>query len=203
MEPMRTAVVGAGTMGADIAEVLALAGCDVVLQSRRAEARESFLTAVARHHARSRKRGRMSPEEYDAAMARVRTTGDYEGFSDRQIVIEAVVEEAPVKHQVLRILERVCPADTIIASTTSSFTIGELAAMADYPARILGLHFFNPVRFINLVEVIATPLSAPAFVAAAMAFLERVGRRPLRVRDGVGFLVNRLMFPAAAEGCRA
>jgi 3-hydroxyacyl-CoA dehydrogenase/enoyl-CoA hydratase/3-hydroxybutyryl-CoA epimerase len=189
-------------MGADIAELLALAGCDVVLQSRRAEAQERFRVAVARHHDRSVKRGRMTPEERDAAVARARTTSTYEGFADREIVIEAVVEEAQVKVDVLRTLEDVCPPDTIIASTTSSLTIGELAEAAARPERVLGLHFFNPVRFIELVEVIATPMTAPARVVNAMLFLEMIGRKPLSVRDGVGFLVNRLLFPAAAEGCR-
>jgi 3-hydroxyacyl-CoA dehydrogenase/enoyl-CoA hydratase/3-hydroxybutyryl-CoA epimerase len=203
MGPMRAGVVGAGTMGADIAEVLALAGCDVVLQSRRAEARERFQAAVARHHDRSVRRGRMTLEERDMAVARARTTDDYRGFADRDIVIEAVVEELPVKVQVLRTVEGVCRPETVVASTTSSLTIGELADAAVRPERVLGLHFFNPVRIIQLVEVITTPLSAAERVVDAMLFLKMIGRTPLRVRDCVGFLVNRLLFPAAAEGCRA
>jgi len=202
MAPMRAAVVGAGTMGADIAEVLALAGCDVVLQSRRGEARSRFEAAVAQHYDRGVKRGRMTPGERDTALARVRTTGSYEGFADREIVIEAVVEEAAVKAGVLGILEEVCRPDAVIASTTSSLTIAELAETAVRPERILGLHFFNPVRFIHLVEVIATPMTAPERLHEAMTFVKLIEREPLRVRDGVGFLVNRLLFPAALEGCR-
>lgn len=202
MASIRAAVVGAGTMGAGIAEVLALAGCDVVLQSRREEAGERFRAALAQHYDRAVRRGRMSREERDAGVARARATSSFEGFEDREIVVEAVVEEAPVKARVLRTLEGLCPPAAIIASTTSSFTIGELAAATSHPERVLGLHFFNPVRFVRLVEVIATPLSAPAHVVAATAFVKTIGRVPLHIRDGVGFLVNRLLFPATAEGCR-
>ena len=202
MAPMRAGVVGAGTMGAGIAEVLALAGCDVVLQSRRPEAHERFHAALALQYERGMKRGRISAAERDAALARARTTASFEGFGDREIVIEAVVEEASVKADVLRTLERVCPRDAVIASTTSSLTIGELADAAARPERVVGLHFFNPVRFVRLVEVISTPMTAPAHLAAAMLFVTLIRRMPLRVRDSVGFLVNRLLIPAAAEGCR-
>jgi 3-hydroxyacyl-CoA dehydrogenase len=202
MAPIRAGVVGAGTMGAGIAEVLALAGCDVVLQTRRSHAGEQFVDGLAQRYDRALRRGRMTPAEHTAARARVRATDAYDGFADREIVIEAVAEEAPIKAEVLETLERVCPSDAVLASTTSSFTIGDLAAAAARPERVLGLHFFNPVRFVRLVEVIATPLTAPAHVAQAMMFVKLIGMVPLRIRDGTGFLVNRLLFPATAEGCR-
>jgi len=189
-------------MGAGIAEVLALAGCDVVLQTRRPQARERFLDGLAQRYDRALKRGRMTPAEHTAARARARATDAYDGFADREIVIEAVVEEAPVKAEVLRTLERVCPPDAVLASTTSSLTIRELAEAATRPERVLGLHFFNPVRFVRLVEVIATPVTAPTHVVQAIMFVKLIGMLPLRIRDGTGFLVNRLLFPATAEGCR-
>ena len=202
MEPVRTAVVGAGTMGMDIAEILALAGCDVVLQSRRAEARERFLATLARHYERQVKRGRLAAEAKAVELERARVTGDFEGFGDRQIVIEAVEEDASVKAQVLARLEEVSPPAALIASTTSSLAIAGIAAAASRPERVIGLHFFNPARFVRLVEVVSTPATTAAGVVEALRFLELIGRVPLRVADGVGFLVNRLLIPATLEGCR-
>lgn len=189
-------------MGGDIAVCLVHAGCDVVLQSRRAEARDRFLGTVAEHCARQVRHGRMSAEEAAASRARARATGAYEGFQDREFVLEAVSEDTGAKAEVLRHLEQICSPEAVIATTTSSLTIGELAATLSRPERLVGTHFFNPVRFIRVVEVVHTPRTAPAYLARATRFVEVAGKTPLHVPDGVGFLVNRVLLPGLLEGVR-
>lgn len=178
---MRAAVVGAGPLGTAVAEELADAGCDVVLHSRRAAARIGFV---------------------ERGSVRARTTGSFEGFEDREIVIEAVAEDLALKADTLRTIEARCPPDTVIASTAAAAPIRALAAEADHPGRVLGLHFVAPGRAVRLVEVVSTPWTTPVAVAEVMLFADMLGRTPLRVPDVPGFLVNRLLLPALLEVCR-
>lgn len=202
MTGLRVGVVGGGTMGLGIARCLARAGCDVVLQSRRPELRERFLGAVARQARRRSTRQLPSGRSPGTGVGAARATASYEGFHDRQLVVEAVAEDLALKRAQVRQLERVCPAHTVLCSTTSSFTVNELSAGATSPGRLVGTHFLYPVEFTPIVEVVRGAHTTAESAALAERAVATMGKRPLAVADGCGFLVNRWIIPVLLEGLR-
>ena len=192
----RIGVVGSGTMGAGIAELCALRGLDV----RLAVSRESSLTAAPRRIAASLERqvakGRIEADARDAALARITVGMDLADLSDRDLVIEAGPEDESVKLELFTALDKATAPSAILASTTSSISITRLAGATTRAARVLGVHFFNPVGVLPLVEIVPTLLSAPEVVDEVESFVGTVlGKTCVRAADSSGFIVNALLIP--------
>ncbi|HEX3425375.1 MAG TPA: 3-hydroxybutyryl-CoA dehydrogenase [Acidimicrobiales bacterium] len=200
----RVGVVGCGLMGSGIAEVAARAQLDVVI----VEASESSLAdgrkRVESSLARAVRHGKLSPDQQDAARNRMTFTTDYSLLADRQLVVEAVVESEPVKAAVFaRLDEVVTDRDAILASNTSSIPIMKLAMVTSRPAQVVGIHFFNPVPVLALVEVVVSLLTDAAVAAAAEEFAaSQLGKHVIRSQDRAGFIVNSLLIPYLLSAIR-
>ena len=193
----RVGVVGAGQMGSGIAEVAAKAGADVVVF----EPTEALLGAgrdrITGSLERAASRGKLSEADRDATLARFRFTTNLADLSDRQLVIEAVVEDETVKGKIFAQLdELITDPDAVLASNTSSIPIMKIAAATKNPSRVLGLHFFNPVPVLPLVELVSTLVTAPEAAARVERFAaEGLGKQVVRCGDRSGFVVNALLVP--------
>jgi len=189
-------VVGSGIMGAGIAEVAARSGCDVVVREVTAELADAGRARIAASLERAVTRGKLAPADRDATLARIRTTTSLDDLSDRDLVIEAVVEDEPTKTALYRELSAVVRPDCVLASNTSSIPISRLAAAAQGPERVLGMHFFNPVPVLPLVELVPSLRTGQSTVDAARAFAEdRLGKKTVLCKDRAGFVVNALLVP--------
>ena len=189
-------VVGAGIMGAGIAEVAARRGCDVVVLEVSEQAAAAGRERIAASVARAVSGGKLTAPEGDAALGRLRFTTTYDDFADRDVVIEAIVEDEAEKISVFQALGKAVRPDCLLASNTSSIPIMKLAAAAEGPERVIGMHFFNPVPVLPLVELIPSLLTAPETVERARAFAaDRLGKRTVLSADRAGFVVNALLIP--------
>jgi 3-hydroxybutyryl-CoA dehydrogenase len=189
-------VVGSGIMGAGIAEVAARSGCDVVVREVTAELADAGRARIAASLERAVTRGRLAAADRDATLARIRTTTSLDDLADRDLVIEAVVEDEPTKTALYRELSAVVRPDCVLASNTSSIPISRLAAAAQGPERVLGMHFFNPVPVLPLVELVPSLRTGQSTVDAARAFAEdRLGKKTVLCKDRAGFVVNALLVP--------
>jgi enoyl-CoA hydratase/3-hydroxyacyl-CoA dehydrogenase len=196
------AVVGAGNMGSGIAQKMATEGYDVVLvdvdDAKVARGVESIRRTVAEGIAR----GVFSKDAAASILARIRPSTRFADLSDADLVIEAVFEDLDVKREVFGQLDRVCGADAILATNTSSFAVSDIAASTQWPERVIGLHYFYHPAKNRLVEVVAGPRSASWAVASAWALQEAIGKTPIRSRDSCGFIVNRFFSPWLNEAAR-
>ncbi|MDT8342360.1 MAG: 3-hydroxybutyryl-CoA dehydrogenase, partial [Longimicrobiales bacterium] len=202
MEIERVGVVGAGLMGSGIAEVAARAGCDVVVREVDEAAVEAGRQRVRRSLDRAVERERLSATERDRALERLRFTTELEALADRDLVVEAIVEDAELKAELFRALDGLCAPGAVLATNTSSIPVTELAAATDRPERVLGLHFFNPVPVMRLVEVVRTLATADAVAASAFEFARRLGKVPIAAPDRSGFVVNLLLVPFMLDAIR-
>jgi 3-hydroxybutyryl-CoA dehydrogenase len=192
----RVGVVGSGIMGAGIAEVAARAGCDVLVREVTAELAEAGRARIAASLERAVTRGKLAADDRDATLARIRTTTALEELADRELVVEAVVEDVATKTALYRELSGIVRADCVLASNTSSIPISKLAAAAQGPERVLGMHFFNPVPVLPLVELVPSLRTGQSTVDAARAFAEqRLGKKTVLCKDRAGFVVNALLVP--------
>jgi 3-hydroxybutyryl-CoA dehydrogenase len=200
----KVGVVGAGLMGAEIALVCALAGRDVVLADTSADNLARALDNLGRVLDKGIQRGFFEPEQKDQSLARIRAVTDLAAFADRDLVVEAVFEDEQVKAGVFRVLDQVCRPDAIIASNTSTISITILASYvaAERRAAFLGTHYFSPVSRMKLVEVIPGLDTSDATVEAVMSFSREIGKTPIRVKDVVGFAVNRVLHVFMIEAMR-
>ncbi len=198
-EVTRVGVLGAGVMGGGIAQLVADRGMPVRMKDITAEALGHGYAAAARIWRHERERRRLTPRELAARMARLSGGLDYAGFARCEVTLEAVVETLAVKQAVLAEWEAVVPDTAIFASNTSALSIGQIAARARRPGRVVGMHFFNPVHRMPLVEVIRGERTGEETVATVFTLARRLGKTPVVVRDGPGFLVNRLLSPYLAE----
>ena len=200
----RVGVVGAGLMGSEIALVFALAGKDVLLSDVSEDSLKRALDNLGKVLDKGAQRGFYPTEQKAPTLARIRTTTDLALYADRDLVIEAVFEDEKVKADTFRKLDAVCADACIIASNTSTISISGLAAHVK-PARrsrFLGTHFFSPVSRMKLVEVIPGLDTAPETVETAMAACKEAGKVPIRVKDVVGFAVNRILHAFMIEAVR-
>jgi 3-hydroxybutyryl-CoA dehydrogenase len=196
-------VVGSGIMGAGIAEVAARAGCDVVVREVTAELAEAGRARIAASLERAVSRGKLPAADRDATLARIRTTTSLDDLADRELVIEAVVEDEPTKTALYRELSGVVRPDCVLASNTSSIPISRLAAAAQGPERVLGMHFFNPVPVLPLVELVPSLRTGQSTVDTARAFAEqRLGKKTVLCKDRAGFVVNALLIPYLLSAVR-
>ncbi len=188
-------VVGCGIMGAGIAQICAAHGYRVRVTEEEPERLEQGLATIRRRLGRDVERGRLSRERHDRTLARLKGVETLAGFTDSDLVIEAVVEDLPVKKDLFEQLGDVCKEDAILASNTSSLSLSEMAASSGRPEQVIGIHFFNPPTVLPLVEVISSESTSQETVDAAMAFCDSIDRLTVRVKDSPGFIVNRLLVP--------
>ena len=199
----RVGVIGAGQMGAGIAEVSARAGVDVMVY----EPTEALTTTGTARITKSLERGvsvgKITERECTAALAKLKFTTSLADLSDRQLVIEAVIEDETVKRKIFAELDKlITDPDAVLASNTSSIPIMKIAAATQNPGRVLGLHFFNPVPLMKLVEVVQSILTEDATVAAAYEWVQAVGKVPVKTKDSTAFIVNRLLVPYLLDAIR-
>ncbi len=203
MSPRRVAVVGAGTMGAGIAYAVALAGFDVCLTDSRAEVLPLALGRLNDLLAVAVKRGKLTEPERFAVSAQLRAEHQFApAVSGAEVVIEAVHEHLGVKQQLFAELERAAPGDALLATNTSSLSVADIAAAVQDPSRVVGLHFFNPVHAMKLVEVVTHPRASPAAVERAVAFARALDKEPIVVQDSPGFASSRLGLALGLEAMR-
>lgn len=193
----RVGVIGAGQMGSGIAEVSAKAGADVLVYEPTDELVTAGNQRLTQSLERAAAKGKLSEDDRDAALARLKFTTDLADLADRQLVIEAVVEDEAVKGKIFAELDRVITdPDAVLASNTSSIPIMKIAAATQNPSRVLGLHFFNPVPVLPLVELVSTLVTAPEAAARTEQFASEVlGKKVVRCGDRSGFIVNALLVP--------
>jgi 3-hydroxybutyryl-CoA dehydrogenase len=199
MEIERVGVIGAGTMGNGIAQACAVAGIGVVMVDVGQAQVERGLAAIDASLARLQKKEKIGADARAAALSRVRGSTDYRALADAGLVIEAATEDLELKLRILREADGVIAKDAMLASNTSSISITALAAAVTRPERFLGMHFFNPVPMMALVELIRGLQTADATVDAATAFAKRLGKTPIVVRNSPGFVVNRILCPMINE----
>lgn len=196
------AVVGAGTMGAGIAESAALAGMSVVMLDVNEEALERGRQTIERDLERRVKKGRLSEDESRDVLSRVSTTVSVGDLSGASLVVEAVVEDMAVKQKVFEDLEGAVGEETVLATNTSSLSVAGIAAATGSPERVVGMHFFNPVPAMRLVEVVSGPSTELSALSRVEEVSEQLGKTPVRVSDTPGFIVNRVARPFYLEALR-
>ena len=200
--PNKVTILGAGIMGGGIAQLLSHRGVWVRLKDINYEAIAKGLKAAQGVYLQSVKRRRMKPFEVAARMAMISTTVDYSGFADADMAIEAVVEDMAIKKKVLAEVSQHVPAETILATNTSSLSVTEMGKVVKDPSKMIGFHFFNPVHRMPLVEIIITPQTSQETLAAGVEFAKRLGKTPVIVKDAPGFLVNRILLAYINEAGR-
>ncbi|WP_371367416.1 3-hydroxyacyl-CoA dehydrogenase PaaH [Pseudomonas sp. QL9] len=196
------AVIGAGAMGAGIAQVAAQAGHPVKLYDNRPGAAAQAVEGIDRQLGKLVEKGKLAAEQRSAIVARLQPAEAIETLADARLVIEAIVENLEVKRGLLRQLEEICAADCILASNTSSLSITTLAAGLKHPERVIGMHFFNPAPIMALVEVVSGLATAPELAKALHATSRNWGKQPVYTRSTPGFIVNRVARPFYAESLR-
>ncbi|MBU2548222.1 MAG: 3-hydroxybutyryl-CoA dehydrogenase [Proteobacteria bacterium] len=200
MEVKKLGVLGAGAMGHGIAQLAAVIGCEVVLRDIDMKFVEKGIAGMDKFMSRSVEKGKMSAEDKEAALARVKGTVNMSDLSDVDFVVEAVLEDLDLKKKVFAELDEVCRPDVILATNTSSMSITEIAKATKRPNQVVGMHFFNPAPIMRLVEVIRGYFTDDETVAATSALAQRMGKQTVEVKvDSPGFIVNRLMVPHMLE----
>jgi 3-hydroxybutyryl-CoA dehydrogenase len=192
-------VVGAGTMGHGIAQVAAQSGYDVVLVDVAPQALERGVAQIGKSLEKLVGKGKLTPEQRDHSLARLRSAGSLEALDGAGLVVEAVVERLEVKRAVLADLDRVCPPQTILATNTSSISITKLAAATQRPEKVIGMHFMNPVPLMQLIEVIRGLATSQETYDAVEAASRAMGKTPVEVHDAPGFVSNRVLMPMINE----
>ncbi len=195
----KVGVVGAGTMGAGIAQVISYSGIPVILKEINEEFLQRGVGTIRKIYEGRVAKGRMTPEELEQKMKLITPTTTDEPFKEVDLVIEAVPELMKIKEQVFRKLDAVCSEGTILASNTSALSISALGAMTKRPPQVVGLHFFYPAHVMKLVEVIPGLQTSDETVEAVTSFAESLRKFPVRVKECPGFLVNRLLMPYLNE----
>jgi len=203
MEIRTAAVLGAGTMGSGIAQVCALAGCATRLYDVAAERAAAGRDAVARSLKRGVEKGKVAAADADAALARIATTTDLAAaVAGADLVVEAAPEDLELKRKLFKAVSSPAPLHAILATNTSSLPIARIAEAATRPERVLGMHFFNPVPVMKLLELVAAETTAPETVERARAFGRRLGKEVIVVRDAPGFASSRLGLCLGMEAIR-
>ena len=203
MEIHRVGVLGGGAMGSGIAQVVAQAGFQVVLLDLSEALVQSGLEKIKKSLSRSVEKGKLSFDEKEAILRRVQATTRIEDLKGSELIIEAVFEDLNLKMGLFKQLDRICPPETLLASNTSTLSITQMAAGVSQPSTFLGLHFFNPVTAMRLVEVIAGLQTSRETADAGIQFVKTIKKVPIEAKDCPGFLVNRIILPYAGEAMLA
>jgi len=203
MPIQRVGVVGCGLMGSGIAQVSAQSGFMTVVREVSADLVEKGIKSVEKNLARLVEKGTITEAAKSEIRGRLKGTTSLEDLKDCDVIVEAIIEQLPAKRELFSLLDAICPASTIFASNTSSLTITEIAASTKRPQRFVGLHFFNPVPVMKLVEVVKTIATDPAVYEEMVEFGAKLGKTPVRANDSGGFIVNRLLVPYLLDAIRA
>lgn len=195
-------VIGAGVMGGGIAQILSDKNITVRLKDINYDALGKGLKAAADIYGQAVKRRKIKKSEAELRMSRISTTLDYSGFQNADCVIEAVVENMDIKKKVFAELGSQVPEHAILCTNTSALSVTEMAKVAKNPGRVIGLHFFNPVNRMPLIEIIHTEMTSPETIAATLELTKRLGKTPIIVKDSSGFLVNRILLGYINEAAR-
>ena len=199
----KVAVFGGGLMGSGIAQVSAAAGFPTTVREISRELCDKSRSSIEKTLAKGIERGKVTEKERDATLANLRFATELRDFADADLFIEAVVEDLDVKNSLWTQLNAVAKPDGIFASNTSSLTIVAMAAASGRPDKMLGLHFFNPVPLMKLVEVVRTITTSDETERTAIEFVKALGKEPIRAKDSSGFVVNRLLIPYMLDAIRS
>lgn len=202
-EIMTVGVVGAGTMGSGIAHVCARAGLNVLLCDVEKRFLDRALGQIRANLGREAAKGKLPETEIEPTLARIAATVDRDALAGAEIAIEAAPERFELKAQIFEALDRILPESAILATNTSSISITKLAALTSRPDRVIGMHFFNPVPVMVLVEVVRGPATSDATCAVVHALAMRLGKTPVEVNDAPGFVSNRVLMPLINEAAFA
>jgi len=202
-EIRKVGVLGGGLMGGGIAQVSAMAGLDTVVREISDAIIEKSKSGIDKTLAKGIEKGKVTSAQRDAALSKLSFTTDLAKLADCDIVIEAVVEDLEMKNAMWKDLNEVCGTDTIFASNTSSLTIAAMAAACGRPEKMLGLHFFNPVPLMKLVEVVKTITTSDETADTTFEFAKKLGKEPIRAKDNSGFVVNLLLIPYMIDAINA
>lgn len=202
MQIRKVGVVGCGTMGRGIAEVSARAGYPVLISDTQKEALDRATRALGVMLTREVRTGKIDEETKSAILGRFKQTMDMADFSECDLVIEAVVEDIEAKKSVFAALDRICPEHTILATNTSCLSVTEIGSATRRQDKVLGLHFFNPVPLMKLIEAVKTDSTSDDTLDAGRTFGESLGKTVITVPDTPGFIVNRLLFAYLSEAVR-
>jgi 3-hydroxybutyryl-CoA dehydrogenase len=199
----RVGVVGCGLMGSGIAQVCAAAGFETVVREVSPEVVSKGLAGIEKNLARLVEKGTITEAQKGEIRGRLKGTTAIEDLKDCDLVVEAIIEQLPAKRDLFAKLDTLCGPATIFASNTSSLTITEISTATKRPERFVGLHFFNPVPVMKLVEVVRTIATDPAVYEEMVEFGAKLGKVPVRAHDSTGFIVNRLLVPYLLDAIRA
>ncbi len=199
MEIRKVGVVGAGTMGNGIAQVFATAGYNVVMRDIKDEFIARGLATIRKSLERMASRAKITPEAKDAALGRIEATTEMNALADCDLVIEAALEEVTVKSQIFRELDAIVKPGAILATNTSSISVTKVAAATKRPDHVIGMHFFNPVPMMQLVEVIRALQTSDEVCRITEEVSRKVGKTPHTVKDSYGFVGNRVLIPMINE----
>jgi 3-hydroxybutyryl-CoA dehydrogenase len=195
MEIKRVGVVGCGLMGSGISQVCAQSGYQVVVSEINDELLNKGLASISLFLTRNVKKGRVSQTEKDATLARIRGTTNIKDFGDCDLIIEAVIESMDMKKKIFAELDKICSKDAILASNTSCLSIIDMATVTTRPEKVLGMHFFNPVPSMKLLEIVKTIATSDETLEIAKEFGKSIGKTTIVAPDTPGFIVNRLLLP--------
>ena len=202
MSARRVGVVGAGTMGAGIAQIAALGGIETLLHDPDPRALHKGIDRVAGAVEKGVERGRWTPDAAVAALGRLKAAPELGALGDRELIVEAAPEDFDLKRGLFRRLEEAAAKDAVLATNTSSLSVTAIADGAAHPERIVGMHFFNPPAAMKLVEIVSGERSGGRAKATATAAAVAMGRTPIQARDSVGFVANRCARPFTLESLR-
>ncbi len=203
MEIKTVGILGAGTMGNGIAHVFAKAGFNVVLCDVEQQFLDRALQTIAKNLEREAAKNKISAQERDAALQRIQTATERSALTNCDLMVEAVTEKFEVKAALFREMDSLCPPDVILASNTSSISITKLAAVTRRPDKVIGMHFFNPVPVMKLVEVIRGLATSNQTFATIKTLTEKLEKTPVEVNDAPGFVSNRVLMPLINEAIYA
>ncbi|MCT4607214.1 MAG: 3-hydroxybutyryl-CoA dehydrogenase [Marinisporobacter sp.] len=192
-------VLGTGTMGAGIIQIFAQNGCDVYMRARREESVDRGIKTVTKNLDRSVKKGKMTEEQKEEVLSRIHGSTELEIIKDCDLIIEAATENMEAKKKLFAEIDELVRPEVILATNTSSLSITEIAAATNRPDKVIGMHFFNPVPVMKLVEIIKGLTTSEETKAAIIELTNKIGKTPVEVEEAPGFVVNRILIPMINE----
>lgn len=196
---MKVGIIGAGTMGSGIAQVFAQGGYSVVLRDINSDLIQKGISTISKNLQKNVEKGKITAEKRGEILSRIRGSDNIEELKDCFLVVEAATENMEIKKDIFRLLDKTCKEDTILASNTSSLSITELGSVTKRPDRVIGMHFFNPVPVMKLVEVIKGIKTSEEVKQKIIQISKEIGKNPVEVAEAPGFLVNRILVPMINE----
>ncbi len=192
-------VIGAGQMGNGIAQVVAASGLNVIMNDIKTEFVERGLASITRILSRNVEKGKMTDEDKNSLLGRIKTSTSLQDMAAADFVVEAATENEPIKYQIFKDLDGICEAGVILATNTSSIPIGRIAAQTGRPQQVIGMHFMNPVPVMKLVEIIPGMATSDATFKTTWELAEKFGKTPAKASDYPGFIANRILLPMINE----